>query len=55
MDKQESNKQFWKHIGMLAKAILRLFFVVTTVITGYVAVGLAKISEWSGIIQDKLS
>lgn len=55
MDKQENNKAFWKNLGMLAKALLRLFFVIASVITGYVGLALVKVSEWTGIIQEKLA
>ncbi|GEM_PF-5102172 len=54
MEKQE-RKEWLKAIGKAAKAIFRLVLTVTSLITKFIAIGCAKISDWTILLSDRLA
>ncbi len=51
---KEETKEWYSLIWKATKAVLRLFFVVSSIVLGYVSVGLAKVAEFSASMSNRL-
>ncbi len=52
---KQEEKEWWKAIWKFTKAMIRLVFVVGSVVLAYTGIGLSKVAEWMAEMNNKMS